>query len=103
MTDDIDAAMGFAPDYDSPIPYMARTRAYYTAIGYTTPYRWAHHRAAPFTPLAKPLARSRFAIITTAAPYQPEKGDQGPGAAYNGSAKFYQVYSQSTAEPTDTR
>lgn len=103
MTDDIDAAMGFAPDYDSPIPYMARTRAYYTAIGYTTPYRWAHYLSAPFTPLTKPLAQSRIAIITTAAPYQPDKGDQGPGAAYNGSAKFYQVYSQSTAEPTDTR
>ena len=26
---------GFAPDYDSPIPYMQRTRDYYTAIGYT--------------------------------------------------------------------
>ena len=30
---------GFAPDYDSPVPYMQRTRDYYTAIGYTTPYR----------------------------------------------------------------
>lgn len=30
---------GFAPDDDAPIPYMARTRDYYAAIGYTTPYR----------------------------------------------------------------
>ncbi len=24
-------------------PYMARTREYCAAIGYTTPYRWAHY------------------------------------------------------------
>ena len=103
MPDDIDAAMGFAPDYDSAIPYMARTREYYKAIGYTTPYRWAHYLAAPFIALTRPLAKSRITLITTAAPFQPDKGDQGPGAAYNGFAKFYQVYAQSTAAPTDTR
>ena len=54
--DDLDARLGFAPDYDAPIPYMQRTRDYYAAIGYTTPYRWAHHIDAPFTPLRKPLA-----------------------------------------------
>ena len=43
----------FAPDDDVPIPYMARTRDYYTAIGYDTPYRWAHHADAPFQPLKK--------------------------------------------------
>ena len=99
----LDAALGFAPDYDSPIPYMRRTREYYTAIGYTTPYRWAHFLAAPFTPLKKPLSQCKVAIITTAAPYQPDKGDQGPGAAYNGSAKFYQVYSGDTAHDHDLR
>lgn len=99
----LDAAMGFAPDYDSPIPYMRRTREYYTAIGYTTPYRWAHYLSAPFTPLTKPLAQCKVAIITTAAPYQPDKGDQGPGAAYNGSAKFYQVYSGDTSQEHDLR
>ena len=80
----LDAALGFAPDYDSPIPYMRRTREYYAAIGYTTPYRWAHYLLAPFTKLTKPLSQCKVAIITTAAPYQPDKGDQGPGAAYNG-------------------
>ncbi len=103
MTDDLDAALGFAPDYDAAIPYMQRTRDYYKAIGYTTPYRWAHPIGAPFTPLRKPLAQSRITIITTAAPYQPGKGDQGPGAAYNGSAKFYQVYDGDTSQPHDTR
>jgi hypothetical protein len=103
MDRDLDALLGFAPDYDSPIPYMQRTRDYYRAIGYTTPYRWAHHIAAPFTPLKKPLARSRVTIVTTAAPYRADKGDQGPGAAYNGGAKFYQVYSGDTSQQHDLR
>src|SRR5690349_8477942 len=99
----LDALLGFAPDYDSPIPYMRRTRAYYAAIGYTTPYRWAHYRAAPFTRLATPLSQCKVALVTTAAPYQPDKGDQGPGAPYNGSAKFYTVYSGDMAEDHDLR
>jgi glycine/betaine/sarcosine/D-proline reductase family selenoprotein B len=94
---------GFAPDDDRPIPYMARTREYYAAIGYTTPYRWAHHVDAPFQPLSKPLAQSRITIITTAAPFDPGKGDQGPGAKYNSSAKFYSVYDGDTARPHDLR
>src|ERR1700733_608666 len=99
----LDTLLGFAPDYDSPIPYMRRTREYYAAIGYTTPYRWAHYLSAPFTELRKPLSEAKVAIVTTAAPYQPDKGDQGPGAAYNGSAKFYQVYSGDTAQDHDLR
>jgi glycine/betaine/sarcosine/D-proline reductase family selenoprotein B len=95
--------MDFAPDYDSPIPYRRRTRAYYAAIGYTTPYRWAHFTAAPFTPLGKPLGQSRVAIVTTAAPYQPGKGEQGPGAPYNGGAKFFTVYSGDTGRDHDLR
>ena len=103
MERDLDALLGFAPDYDAPIPYMQRTRDYYRAIGYTTPYRWAHHIGAPFQPLKKPLAQSRVTIVTTAAPYRPDKGDQGPGAAYNGGAKFYQVYSGDTSQQQDLR
>jgi glycine/betaine/sarcosine/D-proline reductase family selenoprotein B len=103
MDQTLDILLGFAPDHDSPIPYMRRTREYYAAIGYTTPYRWAHYVAAPFTPLGKKLTQSKVAIITTAAPYQPDKGDQGPGAAYNGSAKFYTVYSGDTARDHDLR
>ncbi|MFC7693095.1 hypothetical protein ACFQY5_29560 [Paeniroseomonas aquatica] len=82
MTAEIDRALGFAPDYDSPVPYMARTREYYKSIGYD-PYRWAHYRDVPFSPLRQPLAESRVMLITTAAPYDPAKGDQGPGAPYN--------------------
>jgi hypothetical protein len=100
---ELDKELGFAPDYDAPITYMQRTRDYYKAIGYTTPYRWAHYIEAPFTPMRKPLAQSRVAIVTTAAPYRPDKGDQGPGAAYNGGAKFYQVYSGDTSQQHDLR
>jgi D-proline reductase (dithiol) PrdB len=103
MTVPLDDQPGFAPDEDVPIPYMARTRDYYQAIGYTTPYHWAHHADAPFQPLHKPLAQSRVAIITTAAPFDPANGDQGPGAKYNGGAKFYSVYDGDTARTHDLR
>jgi D-proline reductase (dithiol) PrdB len=94
--------MAFAAEHDVPVPYMQRTRDYYQALGFPA-YRWAHHTEAPFTPLAKPLAQSRVALITTAAPYQPGVGDQGPGAKYNAKAKFYQVYSDSTETMPDLR
>jgi D-proline reductase (dithiol) PrdB len=103
MTATPDEQLGFAPDEDTPIPYMARTREYYTAIGYTTPYRWAHHVDAPFQSLKRPLNRSRVAIITTAAPFDPAKGDQGPGAKYNGGAKFYSVYDGDSSKTHDLR
>ena len=99
----LDESPGFASDDDVPIAYMARTRAYYQAIGYQTPYRWAHYTDAPFQPLQKPLGRARVAIVTTAAPFDPGKGDQGPGAKYNGGAKFYSVYDGDTTKPHDVR
>jgi hypothetical protein len=103
MSAGIDEQFGFAPDYDAPVPYMQRTRDYYVAIGYDTPYRWAHYIDAPFQALRKPLAKSRVTIITTAAHYDPGKGDQGPGAPYNGSAKFYRVYDSDTSAKHDLR
>ncbi len=95
--------MTFAPDHDVPIPYMQRTRDYYLALGFGNSYRWAHFADVPFTPLATPLAQARLALITTAAPYQPGAGDQGPGARYNAAAKFYKVYSDSTGSVPDLR
>jgi D-proline reductase (dithiol) PrdB len=88
---------------DVPIPYMQRTRDYYLALGYANPYRWAHFVEAPFTPMGTPLDRARVALITTAAPFQPEAGDQGPGAPYNAAAKFYKVYSDSAESAPDLR
>jgi hypothetical protein len=92
----------FAAEHDAPIPYMQRTRDYYQALGFA-PYRWAHFAEVPFTALAKPLARARVGLITTAAQLQPGAGDQGPGAAYNAGAKFYQVYSLPTESIPDLR
>jgi D-proline reductase (dithiol) PrdB len=92
----------FAAEHDAPIPYMQRTRDYYLALGFGA-YRWAHFAEVPFTPLRTPLGRARVGLITTAAPYQPEAGDQGPGAAYNAAAKFYQVYSVPAESVPDLR
>lgn len=85
-------------DPSAPLPYLARIRAYYLALGYETPYRWAQFDEVPFTPLEKPISEASIAIVTTAAPFDPDKGDQGPGAPHNGLAKFFSIYSA----PTDT-
>jgi glycine/betaine/sarcosine/D-proline reductase family selenoprotein B len=82
---------------------MQRTRDWYLALGYGNPYRWAHYADVPFAPLAKPLAQATVTLITTAAPHQPGKGNQGPGAAYNAAAKFYSVYSGDTSRDHDLR
>ena len=73
---DLTNESSFAATHDVPIGYMQRTREYYLALGYGEPYRWAHFAEVPFHRLAKPLASCRVAIVTTAAPYQPECGDQ---------------------------
>ena len=102
-TTSLGASAVFAPADDVPIPYMQRTRDYYLALGYGSPYRWAHFVEVPFTPLRTPLSQTRVALITTAAPFQPDAGDQGPRAAYNATAKFYRVYSAPTASVPDLR
>lgn len=75
-----------------PLYYIDRTRAYYLALGYDAPYVWAENSSIPFTPLQKPLSKSTIALVTTAALYDPSKGNQGPNAPYNGGAKFFQPY-----------
>jgi hypothetical protein len=97
------SGLGFAAEHDCPIPYMERLRSYYLALGYGNPYKWAHYADTPFVALEKPLAEARVALVTTAAPYQPDQGDQGPGAAYNAGAKFYKVYSGDTDDMPDLR
>ena len=84
------------------IPYIERTRSYYSTLGYP-PYHWAEHEDVPFTELKKPLAQSRLALITTAAPFRPELGDQGAGAAYNAAAKFFTVYTTPVNPSPDLR
>ena len=99
VTDDL----GFTAEHDVPIPYLQRTRDYYQALGYGAPYQWAHYADVPFHRLLRPLAACRIAIVTTAAPYQPGRGDQGPRAPYNANAKFYAVFSDVTERDPDLR
>ena len=85
------------------ISYIDRTREYYLATGYNNPYAWAYYDEVPFTRLTKPLADCRVGLITTAAPYQPDKGDQGPYAPYNDAAKFHDVYTLPVEPVPDLR
>ena len=99
-TPEMSDELRFAPVEDRPIAYLERTRDYYAALGYE-PYRWAHYADVPFASLPRPLRQCRVALITTAAPYQPDKGDQGKGAPYNAAAKFYSVYSGDVRQDHD--
>jgi glycine/betaine/sarcosine/D-proline reductase family selenoprotein B len=103
VTSPADNALAFAPEAEQPIRYIERTHAWYAALGYGASYRYAQFAEVPFTPLARPLSQARVALVTTAAPYRPELGDQGAGAAYNAAAKFYAVYSGETAQDHDLR
>jgi D-proline reductase (dithiol) PrdB len=95
--------MAPADETDQPIRYIERTHAWYAALGYPEPYRYAEFVEVPFTPLAKPLAQARIALLTTAAPYRQELGDQSANAPYNAAAKFHAVYSGDTAHDHDLR
>jgi hypothetical protein len=90
------------PDEDGPIRYIERTHRWYAALGYA-PYRYAQFAEVPFAPLGKPLAQATVALVTTAAPYRPDRGDQRAGAPYNAAAKFFEVYSGDTARDHDLR
>ncbi|MDH3643615.1 MAG: hypothetical protein OES38_16045 [Gammaproteobacteria bacterium] len=48
-----------------PVPYMEKSRLFYEAQGFEVPYTWAHFDEVPFTPLARPLAESTVALLTT--------------------------------------
>ena len=88
---------------DEPIPYIQRTHDWYRALGYDTPYRYAHFEDVPFQRLPRPLADCVLTLVTTAAPYQPDKGPQGTGAPYNAGAKFHAPYAGDTARDHDLR
>jgi D-proline reductase (dithiol) PrdB len=84
------------------ISYIERTRTYYATLGYP-PYHWAHNDSVPFTPFTGRIEEACLALLTTAAPHRPELGDQGPGAAYNAAAKFFQVYTVAKEPQPDLR
>lgn len=94
---------GFAPDWDQPIRYIDRTHHWYRTLGYGEPYRYAHFAEVPFRPLPAPLKQLRIGLITTAAPYRPDKGDQSARAPYNSAAKFFTVYCGDTSIDHDLR
>jgi D-proline reductase (dithiol) PrdB len=93
----------FVPEEDQPVRYIERTRSYYLGLGYDNPYQWAHYLEVPFSPLKKPLNQSVLGLITTAVPYDAEKGLQGQGAPYNAAAKFYQPYKGAINQKQDLR
>ncbi|HEX3365013.1 glycine/sarcosine/betaine reductase selenoprotein B family protein [Phenylobacterium sp.] len=95
--------MAPSDDHAPPTRYIERTHAWYAALGYPQPYRYAQFAEVPFTRLSLPLAQARIALITTAAPYRPELGDQSARAPYNAAAKFHAVYSGDTAHDHDLR
>jgi len=88
---------------DRSVRYIERTRAYYAALGFAEPYRWAAFAEVGMSPLGKPLESATIAVVTTAAPYRAGLGNQDPGAPYNGGAKFYGVYSLPVDGPLDLR
>jgi glycine/betaine/sarcosine/D-proline reductase family selenoprotein B len=100
---ELDSLLGFASDDDSHVPYMKRTREWYMALGYNNPYRYAHYIDVPFQPLKKALSESTVTLMTTAAPFHPDKGPQGPGAPYNSAAKFFVPYEMDTSKDHDVR
>ncbi|MBU3623329.1 reductase [Polynucleobacter sp. AP-Latsch-80-C2] len=93
----------FAPEQDQPVRYIERTRSYYFGLGYDNPYVWAHYLDVPFAPLKKPLNQSALGLITTAVPYDADKGPQGKGSPYNAAAKFYQPYKSAINQKLDLR
>ena len=98
-----DQQLNFAPEWDQPIAYIARTHQWYGILGYGNPYRYAQYTEVPFLRPAKPLARSSIALLTTAAPYQADKGDQSVRSPYNAAAKFFKVYSGDSTLDHDVR
>ena len=86
------------------VRYIDKTRDYYLSQGYDKPYRWAHNDDVPFTPLNKPLAESRLALVTTSeialhtwedqrTPL--EKGETGNVYSFPSATRVKDLYSQS--------
>ena len=90
-------------DFDAPLDYLPRIKNYYIGLGYGKPYEWAKLDDVPLTNLQKPLSAARIGIVTTASLFNPENGEQGPGAPYNGKAKFFTCYAEPIAPFPDVR
>ena len=84
------------------INYIQRTQNYYHELGYPL-YEWAQFPADLLAPLEKPLSSATLALVTTAAPVAVGCGEQGPGAAYNAAAKFFDVFTAPITPIPDLR
>jgi hypothetical protein len=52
----------------TPVSYIDKSREFYAAQGYLTPYRWAAHADTPFAEVRRPLGDTTVAVVTTAFP-----------------------------------
>ena len=59
------------------VSYIDRTREFYRALDYGSPYQWARFDEVPFALLAKPLSECRLTLVTTASPWRDEPPDPG--------------------------
>ena len=78
MTDSPAAPEDTVQEFDVPVPYMQRTRDYYLAIGYDTPYRWAHNVAAPFQRRRARRRRSWPVALPVSVTGAAERGEHKP-------------------------
>jgi hypothetical protein len=94
---------GLDPSRRATIDYIDRTRELYLREGFDNPYNWARYDTVPFTQLGKPLAESTVGLVTTAAVFDPDKGDQGPRAPYNRAVKYTEARAWPGAPAPDMR
>jgi len=59
------------------VSYIDRTREFYRAQGYASPYRWAYFDEVPFRRLSGALSDCRLTLITTASPFREELAAEG--------------------------
>jgi hypothetical protein len=81
------------------VRYIDRTREYYLAEGYKTPYKWAHFDDIPFARLEKPLARCRVGLVTTSD--IAVRTESGARESHDAAALVGNVYSISVDTPIE--
>ena len=65
----------YVPSRAKAVGYMARTRDYYRALGYSKDYTWAQNTQIPFTRPTKPLSEMTVGVVTTSSPAHTTKAD----------------------------
>lgn len=69
--------------YRSFVSYIDKSREYYAAQGYATPFRWASPATEPaLAPLTAPLSSLRLGLVTTAFPLPPAGEPAPPEVPY---------------------